>query len=64
MTIGTERTPQSSDDISARDIKVDTKKKVSVKKKAGKVYGKIEIRLVSDPIGETNCAPFDATMQY
>ena len=51
--IGVEqRAPQASDDSSARDAKIDTNKKVDVKKKARRLYGKVESEMVSDPPGE------------
>ncbi len=49
-----QRAPQASDDSSARDAKIDTNKKVDVKKKAGRLYGKIESQMVSDPPGEVH----------
>ncbi len=53
--IGVEqRVPHASDDSSARDAKIDTNKKIDVKKKVGRLYGKIESQMVSDPSGEVH----------
>ena len=64
--IGVEqRVSQPFNDSNARDSRIDTNKKVEMKKKAGRLYGKIESQMVSDPPGKiidsTNCS---AVMQY
>lgn len=49
-----QRGPQPSTDSSVRDAKIDITKKVGMKKKVGRFYGKTESQLVFDPIGEIN----------
>ena len=53
--IGVEqRAFQASDESSARDAKIDTNKKMGVKKKAERFHAKIEPQMVSDPPGEVH----------
>ncbi len=50
--VSEQRVPQSSDDSSSRNAKIDIDKEVRIKNKLVSSYGNVDSQMVSDPIGK------------